>query len=159
MNLADLRAQLANANVAAFLRAIRLGEGTSGPDGYNMLVGSTPKHPLLFTSFETHPNVLNRQLYSTAAGAYQIIHPTWRALVAQYGFKDFSPLSQDMMGVALILGRNGLDSVIAGDLQAAVDACGPEWASLPGSTAGQRTEAYANVEACFLENGGTLATV
>jgi muramidase (phage lysozyme) len=160
LNLADLQAQLANANVQAFLRTIRLGEGTSGPDGYNMLVGSTPKHPLLFASFETHPNVLNRQLDSTAAGAFQIIHPTWRALVAQYGFPDFTPPMQDAMAVALIagqtLGLNALDMVIEGDLAGAVAACAPVWASLPGSTAGQRTEAYAAVEACFLDNGGTI---
>jgi muramidase (phage lysozyme) len=159
MNIADFQNALAsNPNVPAFLKAIRLGEGTSGPDGYNMLVGSTPSKPLLFTDFSTHPNVLNRALDSTAAGAYQIIHPTWLGLVRQYGFSDFSPATQDQMAVALIFGRNALDEVIAGDLATAVQLCSAEWASLPGSQAGQRTESFDAVQQCYLQNGGTLET-
>lgn len=156
MNIADIQSALQNTNVQAFLHAIRLGEGTSGPDGYNMLVGSTPAHPLLFTDMSQHPDVLNHELDSTAAGAYQIIHPTWVWIETQYGPLDFSAASQDIGAVALIARRNALDLVIAGDLAGAVNLCSAEWASLPGSTAGQRTEAYSAVEQCYLTNGGQL---
>jgi muramidase (phage lysozyme) len=71
-------------NIAAFIDTIAYSEGTStinnSDDGYNVLVGSTPNHPILFNDYSTHPNVLNHALDSTAAGRYQIIHPTFVAL-------------------------------------------------------------------------------
>lgn len=155
MTRTDLQAALLLDNVHGFLHAIRLGEGTSDDAGYNRIVGGQT-----FTDMSTHPNVRvfipKYNVWSTAAGAYQITHPTWLGLVAQYEFTDFSPEQQDEMAVALIAGRKALDFVKSGDLQAAVTACNPEWASLPGSTAGQRTEAYANVQQAYLDNGGTL---
>lgn len=155
MTVADLQTLLANANVAAFLKAIRLGEGTQDPAGYTRIVGGEQ-----FTDLSTHPNVrvwIDRyRVYSTAAGAYQITHPTWAGLMAQYQFPDFSQASQDLMAVALIAGRAAINSVMSGDLQDAVARCSAEWASLPGSTAGQRTEAFDAVQSCYLSNGGSL---
>src|SRR3990167_2332253 len=93
-----------------------------------------------------HPNVRVRieryKVWSTAAGAYQIITPTWRGLLKQYDFQDFSPDSQDEAAVALIAGRRALKDVREGRFKQAVEKCSEEWASLPGSTAGQRTEAF-----------------
>jgi lysozyme len=150
-----LQAALDNANVRAFLRAIRLGEGTSDEDGYGRLVGGGQ-----FTDFSKHPRKLvwikRYRVNSSAAGAYQILWPTWKALCAQYDFPDFSPASQDEAAVALIAGRDALYDVIYGRLAAAIDKCRLEWASLPGSPYGQRTEKYADVEAEYLKAGGTL---
>lgn len=156
MTRKDLQAALLNPNVVAFLRAIRLGEGTSDAEGYRRIVGGS-----LFDSFDTHPRkkiyIPRYDVFSTAAGAYQIIWPTWKNLVIRYAFPDFSPQSQDEAAVALIDGRGGLLFVKHGKLVEAVKACAPEWASLPGSTAGQRTESYQNVEQEYLKWGGGLA--
>lgn len=152
----DLRGALEAPNVRAFLKAIRLGEGTSDEAGYYRIVGGGT-----FADDSRHPNVrvfIKRyKVYSSAAGAYQIIRPTWDGLVRQYSFPDFSPECQDEAAVALIAGRKALKKVIAGEFAEAVALCSREWASLPGSTAGQRTEAYADVEKVYLDSGGTLA--
>lgn len=155
MNRADLQAALENTNVRAFLKAIRLGEGTSDEAGYYRIVGGGT-----FTDDSQHPNVrvwIERYgVYSTAAGAYQIIRPTWTGLVKQYGFEDFSPESQDEAAVALIAGRSALKNVIGGYFASAVAKCSEEWASLPGSKAGQRTEPYEAVLAVYQANGGVV---
>ena len=156
MNRQDLQDALEIPNVTAFLKAIRLGEGTSDEAGYYRIVGGGE-----FTDDSRHPNVRvfipRYNVYSTAAGAYQIIRPTWDGLQKQYHFPDFSPECQDEAAVALIVGRYALDSVISGELQDAVQKCSAEWASLPGSKAGQRTEAFDDVLAVYLNHGGTLA--
>ena len=156
MKRADLQAALKTQNVTAFLKAIRLGEGTSDEAGYYRIVGGGT-----FTDDSQHPNVRvfipRYNVYSTAAGAYQIINPTWRGLLKQYDFPDFSPDSQDQAAIALIAGRHALDEVIAGQFEEAVRLCSAEWASLPGSTAGQRIEAYADVLKVYQDAGGTLA--
>ena len=152
----DLQKFIGNSNIAAFLKAIRLGEGTSDDLGYFRIVGGQN-----FTSEDHHPNVRvyipRYGVWSTAAGAYQIINRTWNGLVKQYGFPDFSPECQDEAAVALIVGRGAIDDVISGDLAEAVKKCSEEWASLPGSTAGQRVESYENVKQAYLDAGGKLA--
>jgi muramidase (phage lysozyme) len=155
MNRADLHAALQITNVSAFLAAIRLGEGTRDEAGYYRIVGGGT-----FDDDSQHPNVrvwIDRyKVYSTAAGAYQIINPTWRALLKQYHFPDFSPESQDEAAVALIDGRHALADVISGRFADAVRKCSAEWASLPGSQAGQRVEDFAAVQAVYLAAGGTI---
>ena len=156
MKRIDLQNALQNPNVAAFLKAIRLGEGTQDEAGYYRIVGGQT-----FTDDSKHPNVrvwIDRyKVWSTAAGAYQFIRPTWDGLVRQYGFPDFSPDCQDEGAVALIAERGALDDVIAGRLEEAVRKVRNVWASLPGSEAGQRTESYAAVEKVYLDAGGALA--
>jgi len=142
-------------NVKAFLRAIRLGEGTLGDMGYNTIVGGQ-----IFTDFSKHPGVRvylpKYDVWSTAAGAYQIIKPTWGRLLYQYKFPDFSPRSQDLAAIALIDGRRALDEVINGQLYNAISKCAKEWASLPGSTAGQRIEKMEEIEKVYWNSGGTM---
>ena len=156
MNRADLKTACENPNVAAFLKAIRLGEGTSDELGYNRIVGGGT-----FTDDSKHPRVKvylpKYDVFSTAAGAYQFIWPTWAGLVKQYGFTDFTPESQDQAAVALIVEKHALDDVLTGRLAEAVEKCAPIWASLPGSTAGQRTESYDAVQNEYLSHGGKLA--
>jgi muramidase (phage lysozyme) len=155
MNRLDIQTALQVPNVRAFLKAIRLGEGTSDELGYYRIVGGGT-----FSDDSAHPNVkvhIDRySVNSTAAGAYQIINPTWRGLVKQYGFPDFSPECQDEAAVALIAGRKALQDVKDGKLPTAIRKCSEEWASLPGSKAGQRTESYEAVEQVYIANGGKV---
>jgi muramidase (phage lysozyme) len=156
MNRNSLKAALTNCNIVAFLHAIRLGEGTSDALGYNRIVGGGE-----FSSNSHHPNVKvylpKYKVYSTAAGAYQIINPTWRRLVSQYGFEDFSPECQDEAAVALIAEKNALVDVMRGDIDSAIKKCSGVWASLPGSTAGQRIESSTLVKNEYVKFGGVLA--
>ena len=162
MDLGELGIYRANHNVSAFLHAIRLGEGTTGEEGYRTLVGGE-----LFDDFTWHPFdrpndprplvwLPRYGVYSSAAGAYQIIRPTWRNLVRLYSFPDFTPDMQDRAAIALIDGRRALDEVIAGDVEKAIFYCRMEWASLPGSPYGQRTENVDRVIAEYEKWGGIV---
>ncbi len=78
---------------------------------------------------------------STAAGAYQIIKPTWDRVrrAGSWGGRlpDFSPQSQDEAGRRLLVECGALPLIERGDIAGAVARCARTWASLPGSTAGQ----------------------
>lgn len=81
---------------------------------------------------------------STAAGAYQFILPTWRRLRAAGGggagsprLPDFSPASQDEAARRLVR-QIGADILLQqGRVTDAITKAGSQWASLPGSRAGQ----------------------
>lgn len=153
----ELEAAALDPNVKAFLRAIRLGEGTSDDQGYRRLVGGGefPVPPW------RHPQrrvwLPRYAVYSTAAGAYQFLARTWAEMADKYGLDDFSPDNQDLGAIGLIVRRKALDDVIAGRIEAAIERCKLEWASLPGSTYGQRTEKMADVLAEYEAHGGSLA--
>ncbi len=144
-----------NANVKAFLKALRLGEGTLDDAGYGRIVGGQ-----MFTDFSKHPKVRvyipRYDVWSTAAGAYQIIYPTWLGLLRKYNYTDFTPATQDLAAVELIRGRRALDDVIEGRFYSAIARCAKEWASLPGSRAGQRVESLKAIENVYLNNGGNI---
>lgn len=152
----DFNAELMNGNVNAFLRMIRLGEGTEDPAGYYRLVGGGA-----FSDDSHHPNkriwIERYKVWSTAAGAYQIIFPTWSELASTYGFEDFKPLTQDMAAVALIARRKALALVRVGRVEEAIEKCRLEWASLPGSPYGQRTESLESALAEYKKHGGDVA--
>lgn len=139
----------------AFLHAIRLGEGTSDEAGYTRIVGGDQ-----FSHFVDHPRaprwIKRYRVWSSAAGAYQIIAKTWDGLVKQYGFTDFTPASQDEAAVALIAEKRALRHVKNGDIEKAICLLGGVWASLPGSQEGQRTESMTNVLAVYEAHGGVL---
>lgn len=146
------------ANVCAFLDVIAFAEGTrgKGDDGYNVLVGGT-----IFASYDRHPELsvwLPRYgIHSTAAGRYQFLRKTWRALVAAMGLIDFSPLAQDRAAIALIKGRRALEDVKAGRFDKAITKCAKEWASLPGAGYGQRELSMAKLRHIYTAAGGTFA--
>lgn len=151
----ELEEYLANTNVKAFLKAIRLGEGTVDDVGYRRIVGGE-----LFTDYSHHPNkrvwIRRYNVWSTAAGAYQIIYSTWHGLVDKYKFADFTPHSQDLAAVGLIVGRKAIYDVLSGNIHAAILKCGWEWASLPGALTTQRKEPIENVLKVYTENGGIM---
>jgi muramidase (phage lysozyme) len=125
--------------------------------GYNVLCGATPSNPLTFSDYSTHPNILNSALDSTAAGLYQINHPTWLTLCNQTGLSDFSPATQDAMAIQLITNKGALADVDAGNFAAAVQACGPVWASLGYNNYGQPTNQLAALQAWYQAAGGNVA--
>ncbi len=150
---------LASTNVRAFLVMLRHGEGTSDDDGYRRMFGGK-----LFDSFADHPRQVQTArlgkggtLSSSAAGAYQFLSKTWDGLVRQWGFPDFTPHTQDLGAIALILGRKALDDVIAGRFDDAVRKCNREWASLPGSPYGQPTVTLAKAREIYAQAGGAFA--
>lgn len=139
------------ARVRAFLRMIRIGEGTQDDGGYTRIVGGSS-----FADHEKdmsdHPKVYISKHDSTAAGAYQITKTNWN----DASFKkwrddnkitDFSKVSQDIYGVYLVIKKKGaLNEIKNKDLKGAVDKCKKEWASLPGAGYGQREERFETIQ-------------
>jgi muramidase (phage lysozyme) len=160
MNLFDSGANTSNRT--AFLAMIgqsEVGAALIGEtdSGYNVLVGATPNNPLTFSDYSTHPDVLNQALDSTAAGLYQINHPTWLTLCTQTGLSDFSPATQDAMAIQLITNKGALADVDAGNFASAVQKCSGVWASLPGNSYGQPTNALSTLQSWFQAAGGSVA--
>ena len=129
-----------SANLNAFLDTItfsELGAGLITPEtdnGYKVIVGSTPKHPILMPTYADHPRkVIEARpgIYSTAAGAYQILARFFDAYKAQLSLPDFSPVSQDRIAIQLIRECHALPWVEAGYIAQALYACSSRWASLP----------------------------
>lgn len=141
--------QTEQANLAAFLAVLRLGESS---DDYRSLYGGGR-----FRSFDDHPTfgegfegaiVQGRPTH--AAGAYQFQPGTWREAQKALGLPDFSPESQDEAAVFLIRRRGALQAVKEGKMTKARELLTKEWASLP-----DRGDEW--IAATFVANGGTLA--
>ena len=148
-------------NVCAFLDMIKWSE--IGPemiaasdDGYNVLVGSLPGKLKLFHGYAHHPHILNHKLDSTAAGGYQIIYPTWMNLAEKLRLSSFRPICQDMAAIGLLHERNAMDDIVNGRFESAVFKCSREWASLPGSTAGQHVNKIHDLQMAYVKAGGKL---
>ena len=121
MNRAGLQDALSHPNVAAFLAVIDLGEhgpNADSPDRYRTMFGGGkfdappwehPRRPVKAGDYT-----------STAAGRGQFLAGTWKDLVVQYAFPDFSPACQDEAIVALIYRRGALADVIAGRIKVAI---------------------------------------
>lgn len=115
----------------AVLDKIASGEARS----YDLLFGGHR-----FKSYSDHPKVkipLGNGLYSTAAGRYQMIAPTWQREKEALGLPDFSPASQDLAAWSLAQRaykqKTGRD--LSADAQAGqVDysALADKWSSLRG---------------------------
>ena len=73
--------------------------GRSGKEihGYDVIVGG---ELLLITPITLANLSLNPKLKSTGAGRYQLLSRWWDAYRKQLGLKDFSPKSQDAVGIA-----------------------------------------------------------
>jgi muramidase (phage lysozyme) len=79
-NFASKKVTLEEARVRAFLRMIRVGEGTEGEAGYERLFGGESFIKNYGRDFSDHPKILitrtnsrGKMLKSTAAGAYQVM--------------------------------------------------------------------------------------
>ena len=95
---------------------------------------------------------------STAAGAYQIIVPTWKRVRAAGSWgprlNDFSIQSQDEAARRLLIESGALRQLTAGNIPAAIEKASRIWASLPGSTAQQNPKPMGTVLAYFIDGGG-----
>ena len=80
---------------------------------------------------------------TTAAGAYQIIKPTWNRVRDKLGLVDFSPASQDRAAVELLEESGAMELLGLDDLEGAIRVASKVWASLPGSTAQQNPKKLA----------------
>jgi lysozyme len=93
--------------------------------------------------------------YSSAAGAYQFIKPTWISLRDEFPrLTDFSPASQDQAAIRLLERIGALRLIRAGEIEKAITLAGSQWASLPGSTAGQNPKSMQIAVGYFNAGGG-----
>lgn len=128
---------LANPKVQAMLKTIRHAEGTSGEKGYNTRVGGG-----LFNDLSKKPKqkvfIKSINDYSSAEGAYQFLDKTWDGVSKKLGLNDFSPQSQDLAAVDLIIQRGAIDNILNDDFEGAVNKLSLEWASLPKKGGGSQ---------------------
>jgi muramidase (phage lysozyme) len=138
------------AKVRAFMRMIRVGEGTEDEGGYQRIVGgSTFKDH--GKDMSTHPDIYIKEHNSRAAGAYQITMNNWNDKPFEKWrtnkkITDFTELSQDKYCVYLIKDKKkALDLIKKDKISEAIAKCRTEWASLPGAGYGQREEKLSNI--------------
>ncbi|SDV49175.1 glycoside hydrolase family 24 protein [Chitinasiproducens palmae] len=125
-------------------------------DGYDVLVGSKPSQPILFTNYAQHPNILNRTYKSTAAGRYQILYRWWTIYQKSLNLPDFSPLSQDKYALQQLRERGAFRLIDAGDFVQAVNKVSAVWASLPGAGYGQHENRLADLQTAYQRAGGMV---
>lgn len=157
-------------NVAAFLAMIRYAEGTAGRGdpyrvcyAYRHTIQSLAEHPAVSGEWAGEPLPesycraagLGSVCKSTAAGAYQIIRPTWLTLKRELRLPDFGPASQDAAAVELIRQRGALNDVRAGRLATAIDKVARTWASMPGANYAQPERKLASLVSAYQAAGGT----
>lgn len=169
---ADTPADQAGANIAAFLGMIRQAERTADAlnpyavcYGYRHTITDFSEHPAITGEWrgERLPDAMcinagfGPGCVSTAAGAYQIIRPTWVKVRDALGLVGFGAANQDAAAVELIRRRAALEDVKAGRIAAAINKCRNEWASLPGNYAKQGQRSVSTLVAWYEQNGGTIA--
>jgi muramidase (phage lysozyme) len=152
-------------NLEAFLAMIRASEvGADCPNPYAMVFGGK----FTITDFRDHPAVLGtwhgepldflgpkyQGLVSTAAGAYQLIKPTWLGAKTVLKLPDFGVASQDAAAMLLIKEQGALDLVNSGQVVDAIQKCAGVWASLPGNGAGQPQHTMADLLGWYGDAGG-----
>lgn len=142
------------ARVRAFMRMIRVCEGTTGEQGYERLFGGESFIKDYHKTFATHPQIkitrtnkkTGKVYISSAVGAYQVMGYTWEDRSTafwrgQYGIADFSPESQDLLCVVILKEKvrdNALNMITQGNVKEAIEnSCSYEWASLPPGRHGQ----------------------
>lgn len=179
---AQVPQDVAGQNIAAMLSMIRYAEGTAqsgdpyrvcyafretinGRDGISGTFDDWLDHPAVTGEWkgERLPDSMCKNAgfgpgcVSTAAGAYQIIKPTWQKIKGALGLDDFGPNSQDSAAIELIRRRGALEDVKAGRIATAIDKCRNEWASLPGNYAKQGQRSMASLVDWYQQSGGYLA--
>lgn len=159
-------------NVAAMQATIKQSEGTARAGdpyrvcfAYKHTIASFADHPAVTGEWRGEPLSdamcagagLGPGCVSTAAGAYQIIKPTWLRLKKKLSLPDFSPESQDRACLELLSERGALAYLEQGRFADAVHAARREWASLSGAGYGQGERSIEWLTAKFTEAGGVLA--
>ena len=113
--------------IKAFLDLIGKSEGAD----YNTLYGGGH-----FSDYSQHPNIkITANGYtSTAAGKYQFLYSTWSELQDRLDLPDFSPDSQDLAAMQLLIDKGAYNLILAGDITNAIYICSKVWASMPWTT-------------------------
>lgn len=163
------------ANLAACLAMIRAAEGTAKEGGYGALFGwprsgrsfdpySITDHPKQFFDYTDQAG---KTVKTSAAGAYQITHTTWKtyslafkawAALNGYSTSGFTPATQDAFAIFLIWRDGALDDVRNGRIDKAMGTMAKRWASLPGYSADNNPErSLAFVKSQYTNAGGTWA--
>lgn len=167
-NRSSIDTMTADQSVAAFQAMLSVSEGTafkSNPYavcyGYRHTIRDFSQHPAIAEGWGGEPLDSLGPAYvgkvSTAAGKYQINLPTWRDASRALGLTDFTPESQDAACAWLIEQCGALDDVKAGRFESAVAKCSKRWASLPGSTSGQKQQRLAKLRDAYTSAGGYVA--
>jgi muramidase (phage lysozyme) len=150
-------------NLDAFLTAIAVSEGTDsiGNRGYDCIVGSRPGRAILFHNYRDHPRIkvqLSENLWSSAAGRYQILERYFDAYKESLRLPDFSPRAQDAIATQMIREQHALEDVNAGRIDIAIAKCANVWASLPGpeNTYQQHQQSLAFLQNAYKSAGGSL---
>jgi len=144
-------------NLEAFLDTIAYAEGTygRGDNGYNVLVGGT-----LFDSYADHPGkriwIGRWNIWSTAAGRYQILKRYYAAYKKILKLPDFSPASQDAIAIRMIKEQGALMDIERGKIRDAIRKCRNIWASFPGAGYGQREHSMDELLRFYVSAGGTI---
>lgn len=155
-------------NLKAFLDTIAVSElGAAllavSDNGYNVVVGSTAKSPVLFGDYRDHPRhavklIINgQQITSTAAGRYQVLMRYYDSYKASLKLPDFSPASQDAIALQMIRECHATDLITSGRFAEAVDACRSRWASLPGAGYNQNERKLSFLQDAYVAAGGVVA--
>lgn len=155
-------------NIAAFLDMIAYSEIGQGllavsDNGYDVIVGSTPEKPILFTDYSKHPQLRQtvvfkgKKINSDAAGRYQFMGRYWPFYKLQLKLPDFGPESQDRWAVQLVKECRALDDVETGHVARAIGKCSSRWASFPGAGYNQPEHRLDTLEAAYEKAGGTFA--
>jgi len=146
-------------NVCAFLDMLAWSEFTSriagSDDGYNVLVGGA-----IFPSYADHPRksvwIKRFNVWSTAAGRYQLLSRYFDVYKKQLSLPDFSPISQDKIAIQQIRERGALHDIKGGQIESAISKCRNIWASLPGAGYGQIEHAIEPLIQQYVKAGGAL---
>ena len=146
-------------NLKAFLDMIAHSE--IGPallaksdDGYNVIVGSTPAHPILFNDYSQHPRLYQKAQNSDAAGRYQFMGRYWEHYRDQLQLPDFGPESQDNWAIQLIRECGALHAIESGLIASAIASCRSRWASFPGAGYQQHENQMAELVSAYVDAGG-----
>jgi len=161
------RNQMISMNMQAFLTMIAVSEIGEGllrisDNGYNVLVGATAKHPMLFASYEDHPRRLvtiklsSKEWHSTAAGRYQLLARYFDHYRKLLHLNDFSPASQDEIAIQQMREKHALPDIEAGRFEAAIKKVRSLWASLPVAGYGQPENSLALLKQAFVRAGGQV---
>jgi len=132
-NGSEIAAQNISPKIKAFLEVISWAEGTGGADGYRTHFGYEK-----FDDFSDHPRKVKSAdgHHSDAAGKYQAMSFTWDRIAKKIGLKDFSPQSQDLFAIELLKESGAYDLIMQGNIEAAIYAASPTWASFPKQDGG-----------------------
>lgn len=161
----------AQINTKAFLKTIQYAEGTTRKSNpysvtyaYKHTIKDFSDHPASTGEWtgEKLPDNYCRAVNlptgckSTAAGAYQIILPTWNDIKKRLSSLTFQAQDQDNAALFLIERRGALRDIEDGNFQSAIYKLNREWASLPGSPYGQPRRSMSELEKYYEKEGGVF---